>query len=250
MSENQKPHWHRFFEQRAAIFTGLATVTILIGGLVEIVPMFTVAVDEADAALVEPYTPLELAGRDIYLREGCYNCHSQMVRPMYAESLRYGEWSRSAEYVHDRPFQLGSRRIGPDLAREGGLRSHAWHFDHFRDPRAVQPGSIMPAYSWLHTRAVDVADIEASMRAMQRLGTPYSDEEVASTGALMQAQGEAIVAELATNGIETTWDREVIAMIAYMQRLGTSLDALVPPDADAVEGTTEAPAAAVPAVQE
>jgi cytochrome c oxidase cbb3-type subunit I/II len=245
MSETKsKMHWHRFFETRSGVFTAAATVTILIGGLVEIIPMYSVAVDPAQAALVAEYTPLELAGRDIYVREGCYNCHSQMVRPMYAESLRYGPWSRSAEYVHDRPFQLGSRRIGPDLARAGGTRSNAWHYDHFRDPRALTPGSIMPAYSWLHTSSISVADIQASLRAHQRLGTDYTDADIENAGALMQAQGEAIVADLVASGItDSAWDREIIAMIAYMQRLGTSIDLLLPREDDA-EGAAAAPAAA------
>ncbi len=238
-------HWHRrIFEGRLPVFAAVTTIAVIIGGIVEIVPMYTVATANAGAELPDPYTPLEVAGRDIYVREGCYNCHSQMIRPVYAETLRYGEWSRSIEYTWDRPFQLGSRRIGPDLAREGGVRNNAWHYDHFRDPRALTPGSIMPAYSWLHTSSISVADIQASLRAHQRLGTDYTDADIENAGALMQAQGEAIVADLVASGItDSAWDREIIAMIAYMQRLGTSIDLLLPPEDDA-EGAAAAPAAA------
>jgi cytochrome c oxidase cbb3-type subunit I/II len=238
---NIENYWHRKLERRGPTFAVVATVAILIGGLVEIVPLYLVDFEGPEAAEVPPYTPLELAGRDIYIREGCYNCHSQMVRPMYAETLRYGEWSRAYEMVHDRPFQLGSRRIGPDLAREGGLRSDAWHYDHFRDPRALQPGSIMPSYSWLLTWRVDVADVQASVGAMMTLGVPYEADAVETTEASMRAQGEAIVGRLREVGIAgAEWDHEVIAMIAYMQQLGTHLQL---PE-EAAEGSA---AAAAPA---
>jgi cytochrome c oxidase cbb3-type subunit I/II len=220
-------YWHRTFERKVPLFAGAATIAILIGGIVEIVPMYSVAVDPADAAKVDVYTPLEQAGRDIYVREGCYNCHSQMIRPMYAETLRYGEWSRSAEYNWDRPFQLGSRRIGPDLAREGGLRSDAWHYDHFRDPRAVSPGSIMPAYGWLYTNTYDVADVRASIGALHTLGAPYTEDDLNNTEQVVRAQADQIVATIQATGAEgVSWDQEVIALIAYLQRLGTSIDAL------------------------
>jgi cytochrome c oxidase cbb3-type subunit I/II len=212
---------HRALERRAGTFTILATLAILVGGIAEIGPLMMTQYEGPEADHVEPYTPLELAGRDIYVREGCYNCHSQMIRPMVAEVKRYGEWTRSWEIVHDRPFQLGSRRIGPDLAREGGIRTDAWHWDHFRDPRAMQPGSIMPSYAWLLRWRIDPADIQASVRAMQRLGVSYPADAVERTPALLQAQGEQIVANLAEVGIEAEWDLEVIALIAYMQRLGT-----------------------------
>jgi cytochrome c oxidase cbb3-type subunit I/II len=210
----------RVLEGRAALFAVATTVAISIGGIVEIVPMFTASLGPEVRADVTPYTPLEVAGRDIYVREGCYLCHSQMVRPMRAEILRYGEWSRAWEYQYDRPFQLGSRRLGPDLHRVGGKYPDAWHYEHMRDPRATSPGSVMPAYSWLLDWTVDPSDITASVRALARLGTPYESTEEDWVRGQMQSQGQTIVESLAQTGIETSWDREIIAMIAYLQRLG------------------------------
>ncbi len=209
----------RVLERKSAAFAVATAVAISIGGLVEIVPMFT-AVGPQPAEWVTPYTPLEVAGRDIYVREGCYLCHSQWVRPMRAEILRYGEWSRSAEYTYDRPFLLGSRRMGPDLHRIGGKYPDAWHFEHMRDPRSTSPGSVMPPYPWLYDATIDPEDIRASVRALKRAGTPYSDAEVDGVPASLQQQGESIVASLAATGATSTWDSEIVAMIAYLQRLG------------------------------
>jgi len=212
---------HRFLEGKALLFSVLTTGAILVGTLVELAPMFAVRHnEEALAGGITPYTPLEVAGRDIYVREGCYVCHSQMIRPMRAEVLRYGEWSRSAEYAYDRPFQLGSRRIGPDLQREGGRRSDDWHYAHMGDPRSTSPQSVMPRYQWLLEWKLDPTDTQASVLALLRLGHPYTDDEVARVPESMQAQGEEIVGRLAAKGIDTTWDHEVIAVIAYLQRLG------------------------------
>jgi cytochrome c oxidase cbb3-type subunit I/II len=161
-----------------------------------------------------------VAGRDIYIREGCYLCHSQMVRPMRAEILRYGEWTRAGEYAYDHPFLLGSRRTGPDLQRVGGKYPDAWHYEHMRDPRSTSPGSIMPTYRWLLTQRYDTADVVASLRALRRVGLPYSDHDLAGAPASMRAQAEGIVGRLAGGGIQTTPDREIVAMIAYLQRLG------------------------------
>lgn len=208
--------WHRrVLEPRAGLFAALTTVTMAIGGIVEIVPMYTSTIPVMDG--VTPYTPLEVAGRDIYVREGCYNCHSQMVRPMRAETLRYGEWTRAGEYMYDRPFQLGSRRIGPDLQRVGGKYPDAWHYQHMRDPRSTTPGSIMPAYTWLYNDNVDPTDALASITALHRLGTPY---EVGSTQADLAAQQASISASLAQSGITEAPEREIVAVIAYLQRLG------------------------------
>ena len=219
-SEKGYGQFHRkVFERKSAVFAVATAVAISIGGLVEIVPMFT-AVGAQPAEWVTPYTPLEVAGRDIYIREGCYLCHSQWVRPMRAEILRYGEWSRSAEYTYDRPFLLGSRRMGPDLHRVGGKYPDAWHFEHMRDPRSTSPGSVMPPYPWLYDATIDPEDIRASVRALKRAGTPYSDAEVESVPAALQQQGETIVTNLAATGAVTTWDSEIVAMIAYLQRLG------------------------------
>ncbi len=244
MSSNQDS-WHsRVLETQAAPFTFLAVVAILIGGLVEIIPMYTVDANQAeDAHLVAPYTPLELAGRDIYVREGCYNCHSQMIRPMRAETMRYGEWSRAAEVVHDRPFQLGSRRIGPDLARVGGKYPDAWHWEHMRNPRTTSPGSIMPAYSWLYEDTWDVEDVQSTIRALSRVGEPYTEEDIANAGATLSAEAQVIVESLAAANIEADPNLEAIALIAYLQRLGTDINALLGIE-DNAEGSAEADAAA------
>lgn len=218
---NTQEHWHRrLLEGKSALFAVCTTIGISIGGLVEILPMYTIEAGPEAMAEVQPYTPLELAGRDIYVREGCYNCHSQMVRPFRSETLRYGEWSRAGEYAYDRPFQLGSRRIGPDLHRVGGKYPDAWHYEHMKDPRSTSPGSIMPPYPWLLEDKVDVADIQASVTAMKTLGVPYTDEDVANTGAQMKEQGGKIVASMKGSGIETSYDTEIVALTAYLQRLG------------------------------
>lgn len=211
---------HRALEGKGALFAALATVVILIGGMVEIVPMFSTRTGPETLAGVTPYSPLEVAGRDIYIREGCYTCHTQMIRPLRAEVLRYGEWTRAGEYAYDHPFLLGSRRAGPDLQRVGGKYPDAWHFEHMRDPRSTSPGSIMPGYSWLYDRRYDAADIQASLRALRRVGVPYGEADIATAPAAIQQQAEGIVARLGQSGITTTTDREIVALIAYLQRLG------------------------------
>jgi len=210
---------HRWLEGKAALFTILATVVVAIGGVVEIIPLMTIS-GPAPMAEVTPYTPLEVAGRDIYLREGCYVCHSQMVRPFRSETLRYGPWSRAAEYAYDRPFQLGSRRIGPDLHRVGGKYPDAWHYEHMRDPRSTSPGSVMPPYHWLHEHQIDPADIQASVRALRRAGTPYTDADVAGVPEALARQGAEIVERLKGAGIDAKPDEEIVALIAFLQRLG------------------------------
>lgn len=212
----------RMLEGKAGILAIATTVVISIGGLVEIVPLFSTSSSLAweRGTWVTPYTPLEIAGRDIYVREGCMVCHSQMIRPMRAELLRYGEWSRAAEYQYDRPFLLGSRRTGPDLQREGGKRPDAWHFEHMRDPRSMTPGSIMPPYPWLLTAKISPADVSASVTALDRVGTPYGVTDEWSVAAALREQGEQIVANLAGAGITAAWDDEIVALTAYLQRLG------------------------------
>jgi cytochrome c oxidase cbb3-type subunit I/II len=261
-----KEHWHRrMIEGRLGLFAVLTTLTILVGGLVEIAPMFTAKAGPEQLAGVTPYTPLEVAGRDIYIREGCMTCHSQMVRPMRAELLRYGEWTRAGEYAYDRPFLLGSRRIGPDLQRVGGKYPDAWHYEHMKDPRSTSPGSIMPTYPFLLEDAYDTAEIRKSVVALRRAGVPYTDAEVAGIGASVSGQAGAIVGRLAQAGIRTTPDREIVALIAYLQRLGTDGKRILAeqkasvaqagapagaPAAAAAAGATPAPvspAAAVPA---
>lgn len=216
-----KEHFHRrVIEGRLGLFAILTTIAISIGGLVEIVPMFTASLGPQQLAGVTPYTPLEAKGRDIYIREGCYTCHSQMIRPMRAELLRYGEWSRAGEYAYDHPFLLGSRRIGPDLQRVGGKYPDAWHFEHMRDPRSTSPGSVMPPYPWLHERSIDADDVTATVVALKKVGVPYTDEQIADVAAQIAQQGREITARLGTMGIQTQPDREIVALIAYLQRLG------------------------------
>jgi cytochrome c oxidase cbb3-type subunit I/II len=220
MADAGKDKGHRWLEGKGAWFAIVTTVAIAIGGLVEIVPMFTVSAGPELLAGVTPYTPLEVAGRDIYIREGCYTCHSQMVRPTRAEELRYGPWTRAGEYAYDHPFLLGSRRIGPDLQRVGGKYPDAWHYEHMRDPRSTSPGSIMPSYPWLLEQRLDSADVTASVRALRISGVPYSEAEVTGAAASMRRQGQEIAAGLAPAGLHTAADREIVAIIAYLQRLG------------------------------
>jgi len=217
----QKERFHRrVLENKAGLFAIVTTIAISIGGIVEIVPMFTTVAGPEKPDWVSPYTPLEVAGRDIYIREGCYVCHSQMVRPMRAELLRYGEWTRAGEYRYDHPFLLGSRRIGPDLQRVGGKYPDAWHYEHMRDPRSTTPGSVMPPYAWLLERSIDPSDVRASVVALRKVGVPYTDADVDGVPGSLTDQGQQIVARLATAGIQTDPDREIVALIAYLQRLG------------------------------
>lgn len=220
MSEHQ--HWHRKLEAKAGLFSILSLLVILVGGAVEIIPLFMHEGAREQVEGVEPSTALELYGRDIYIREGCVNCHSQMIRPMHAETLRYGEWSRGYEYAWERPFLLGSRRIGPDLAREGTIRPDAsWHWAHFADPREMSPGSIMPPYPWLFRRMINYRDAGRTIRGMAALGVPYTDEQLAGYEDSMRSQAAEIQASLEAANIETTGQEEVIALIAYLQSLGT-----------------------------
>ena len=212
----------RVIESRSAVLAVLTTVAISVGALVELIPMFmsNSALSWERGDHITPYSPLEVAGRDIYIREGCYLCHSQMIRPMRAEILRYGEWTRAAEYQYDRPFLLGSRRLGPDLQRVGQKYPDAWHYEHMRDPRSTSPGSVMPAYSWLHRDKYDPADIGKSIRALAKVGTPYVGTDDASVAAALESQARGIITSLASAGITAEWDDEIIALTAYLQRLG------------------------------
>ena len=218
---SQHESWHRrLLEHRSALFTVLVTVGISIGGIVEIVPMFSASAGPDTLASVTPYTPLEQAGRDIYVREGCYNCHSQMVRPFRAETLRYGPWSRAGEYAYDHPFQLGSRRIGPDLHRVGGKYPDAWHYEHMRDPRSTSPGSIMPPYPWLLEDTYTVDDVQKSVTALSTVGVPYTQADIDGVATSVPKQAAEIVGRLQSAGIQTEGDKEIVALIAYLQRLG------------------------------
>ncbi|MBC8478869.1 MAG: cytochrome-c oxidase, cbb3-type subunit II, partial [FCB group bacterium] len=171
-----------------------------------------------------PYTPLELQGRDVYISEGCYNCHSQMVRPFRSETVRYGEYSKSGEFVYDHPFQWGSKRTGPDLHRIGGKYPDAWHYNHMLDPQSISPGSIMPPYPWLIDGVLDVTTTAAKIRAMQTLGVPYPDGFDKNSVEILETQAREIAENLKSQGVQdAVWNTKIIALIAYMQRLGTDI---------------------------
>ncbi len=215
--------WHRWLERRPVQFLVLTTVAIALGGIIEMIPTFLIRTNIPTIASVQPYTPLELEGRDLYIREGCNNCHSQLVRPFRSETERYGEYSKAGEYVYDHPFLWGSKRTGPDLQRQGGKYPDAWQFSHLKDPTSMSPGSIMPPYPWLITDQLDLDDTEAKIRAMQTLGVPYPEgyDQICLNDLRLQA--DKIARGLADAGIEVAYDREIIAMIAYLQRLGTDI---------------------------
>lgn len=215
--------WHRRWEGAPLVFTVMVVVAVVVASLAEIVPTFLIKSNVPTIASVQPYTPLELAGRDLYIREGCFNCHSQMVRPLRHETERFGEYSKPGEFVYDHPFLWGSRRIGPDLARVGGKYPDLWHIRHFEDPTAVVQSSIMPVYGHLLRRELDFAGIQRRVDAMAMLGVPYGDAltrapELAREQA--RAMAEAIRAAGGPDGLE---DREVIAITAYLQRLGKDI---------------------------
>jgi cytochrome c oxidase cbb3-type subunit I/II len=231
LAPNYKPHageyWHRALERKPMVLTILAVLAVSIGGLVEIVPTALVKSNIPTISSVKPYTPLELEGRDLYIREGCNNCHSQMIRPFRSETERYGEYSKAGEFVYDHPFLWGSKRTGPDLAREGGSKlrkPNSWHYNHFMDPRTMSPGSIMPPYPWFIEQELDVSNTAAKISAMRTLGVPYPDGYEEQAVADLTAQAEGIAADLAQGGIEVAANREVIAIIAYLQRLGTDIE--------------------------
>jgi cytochrome c oxidase cbb3-type subunit I/II len=216
-----KPSWFGIIERRPLAFTVLVLFSVLAGGVAELLP--TILVKQAVPATGEaqkPYTALELQGRDLYVREGCYVCHSQMIRPMVAEFSRYGEASRAEEFIYDHPFQWGSKRTGPDLHREGGRYPNLWHYTHMIDPRATSPGSNMPSYAFLASHRIDAKLGGKKLALMQKLGVPYDNEQIDGALAAQEAQGRTIVEDLAVSGVETTWDSEIVAMIAYLQRLG------------------------------
>ncbi len=215
--------WHRALEARPVQFSVLTLVAILVGGLVEYIPTALVRANVPTIASVRPYSPLELEGRDLYIREGCVGCHSQMIRPIRAETERYGEYSKAGEFVYDHPFLWGSKRTGPDLQRVGGKYPDAWHFIHMRDPKATSPGSLMPGYPWLYDAKLDVSHTEGKIITLRRLGVPYPDgfERTAVTDA--QTQAATIAKALSSSGLATPADREIVALIAYLQRLGTDI---------------------------
>jgi len=231
--------WHTWLERKPVQLTILATITILIGGIVQIIPTILVKSNIPTLTSVKPYTPLELEGRDIYIREGCVSCHSQMVRPFRSEVERYGEYSKAGEYVYDHPFLWGSKRTGPDLHRLGGKYSDNWHLNHMYDPQSTSSGSIMPSYKWLTRNKLDKSQTESKMETMVKLGVPYTEEDIANAQQSMTEQGTRIEENLyndpdfveayeadkqaSGSGFVEMRDREIVALIAYLQRLGTDI---------------------------
>lgn len=229
-----KEHWHRWIERKPVQMLVLSLVAVAIGGVIEMIPTFLIKNNIPTIESVKPYTALELEGRDIYVREGCYTCHSQMIRPFRSETERYGDYSKAGEFVYDHPFQWGSKRTGPDLAREGTGRNKkmdSWHYNHMADPTSMSPGSIMPKYPWLFTSKVDSDNTHKKLAAMQTLGVPYTDEYVANAKAEVEKQAQVIYESLkkeesglllGEEGLQR--DHEIIALIAYLQRLGSDLE--------------------------
>jgi cytochrome c oxidase cbb3-type subunit I/II len=215
--------WHRALEGRPVQFALLTFAVVFIGGVVEYVPTALIRSNVPTIAAVHPYTPLELEGRDLYIREGCVGCHSQMVRPMRAETERYGEYSKAGEYVYDHPFLWGSKRTGPDLHRVGGKYPDSWHFLHMKDPASTSPGSIMPGYPWLYTAALDTTHTEGKVIALRRLGVPYPTGFERQAAGVLRDQAERIATDLGAAGQPVAADREIVALIAYLQRLGTDV---------------------------
>ncbi len=217
---SKAPTWHRLLEGRALLFTVLTVGAVLIGGMVQIIPALMVTPSPQEAAQTRLATPLEIEGRDIYIREGCYTCHSQMIRPFAFESARYGDASTIADSRYDHPFQWGSKRTGPDLAREGNKNPNTWHYLHFRDPRSITPGSNMPSYAHFIDGRVDFSKTESKMRALHSVGVPFTTETIQRAEALAKAQAQPIADDLAANGIKVAPDSEIVAVIAYLQSLG------------------------------
>ena len=219
---------HRWLERKPVRFAVFSLVAIIIGGAIEIIPVIVVKSNIPSIQSVQPYTPLELEGRDLYVREGCYTCHSQMVRPFRSETERYGEYSKEGEFVYDHPFQWGSKRTGPDLARTGVVtgkmyKSATWHYNHFMDPTSMSPESIMPKYPWFAKQTLDISDLKDKIEVMQTLGVPYPEGYAEKAEADLIAQAEKIAAELNASGIKIDADKEMIAIIAYLHRLGKDI---------------------------
>jgi cytochrome c oxidase cbb3-type subunit I/II len=245
--------WHRRWERLPVRFTILTTIAVVVASLFEIIPTFLIRSNVPTISTVKPYTPLELAGRDIYIAEGCYNCHSQQIRPMVAETKRYGEYSKPGEFVYDRPFQWGSRRIGPDLAREGGKQTSLWHWQHFENPTALVEGSVMPPFVHLLDTPIDFDKIGERVWAANMLGAPYSERDLTESDAVAREQAERIAADIVSQGGSVkrgdvmTFDSQAVAVIAYLQRLGTDLTA---PPAPTDAAPTDPESSGDPAAEE
>jgi cytochrome c oxidase cbb3-type subunit I/II len=221
--------WHHVLESKPIMFTVLSLIAILIGGIIEMVPTFLIKSNVPTIASVKPYTPLELHGRDIYIREGCVSCHSQLVRPFRSEVERYdpqgGEYSKSGEYIYDHPFLWGSKRTGPDLHRLGGKYSDSWHYNHMLAPDAVSTGSIMPAYPWLFEQSIDLSQTSLKIKALRTIGVPYEEGYEVIANEELKIQARRISENLQLEGIEVAPETEIVAMIAYLQRLGKDIKA-------------------------
>jgi cytochrome c oxidase cbb3-type subunit I/II len=226
-TEHSGEHWHRKIERKPIPFLITTLIVILIGGIIEMVPTFLIKSNVPTIASVKPYTPLELHGRDIYRREGCFTCHSQMIRPFRSETERYGEYSKAGEFVYDHPFQWGSKRTGPDLAREGAAtlkKSDSWHFNHMDDPQAISPGTIMPAYSFMLDKPLDTSMTGAKIKAMRTLGVPYKEGYERTANLDLAFQAASIQASLYKDSIQVKPNTEILAIIAYLQRMGTDIE--------------------------
>ena len=217
--------FHRLLERKPMVFLVLSLVVILIGGMVEMMPTFTIESNIPTITSVKPYSPLELQGRDVYIKEGCVNCHSQMIRPFRSETERYGEYSKAGEFVYDHPHLWGSKRTGPDLQRVGSKYTNVWHYNHMLDPQTMSPGSIMPPYEWLTTQVLDTTTTIAKINAMRTLGVPYAEGYEHEANKELDIQAKAIAADLKQNNVKVKSDKEIIALIAYLQRLGTDIKA-------------------------
>ncbi len=215
--------WHSVIERKPIMLLTLSLIVVAIGGLVEMIPTFLVKSNVPTIASVKPYTPLELQGRDIYIREGCYNCHSQMIRPFRYEVARYGDYSKAGEFVYDHPFQWGSKRTGPDLARIGGKYPDSWHFNHMLEPTSMSPGSIMPTYGWLYNQNIDVASTNSKIHAMRKMGVPYAEGYESEANKDLEKQAQGIADNLKKDKIQVSSKKEIIALIAYLQRMGRDI---------------------------
>jgi cytochrome c oxidase cbb3-type subunit I/II len=217
--------WYDKLLLNALPFTVLTFLSVAVGGLIQIIPMLTIERSlQTEDRVAQAYTPLELAGRDIYVSEGCYTCHSQMIRTLVPDVMRYGDYSRLGESIWDHPYQWGSKRTGPDIARVGGKYNHAWHYDHMRDPRAISTGSNMPSYAWLLEKNTDYAALSSKIRVQRTLGVPFPNWSPAEIDALARAQAKQIAADLREQGRYTEPDKEIVALIAYLQSLGKKWD--------------------------
>ena len=220
-----KAHWHSRIERKPVLLLILSFIVVAIGGMIEMIPTFLVKENVPTIASVKPYTPLELQGRDVYIQEGCNNCHTQMIRPFRYEVARYGEYSKAGEYVYDHPHLWGSKRTGPDLARIGGKYPDSWHFNHMLEPVSMSPGSIMPTYPWLFENKIDIGATNSKIYAMRKLGVPYPEGYEAEAVSDLKKQANEITARLKQSKITISSDKQIIALIAYLQRLGTDIKA-------------------------